>query len=225
MAIIVEDGTRVPNANSYATIAQADSYFGSVSNAAWLALTLAAKEAALVLGCQFIDNQQIYPYNGTRQTFTQNRQWPRTGAAYWATAPAVPESVIPSDVVLANIIAAGASAAGLLPASVAGGQEVKREKVDVIEIEYFHSNQGKLPDSSEVVGGNILASKGYSPVTGLLLPFLKDSILTRGTSVSRAQASRRGPWYIPAVKPPSFARGAFDAAPLAEDASLTGRTP
>ena len=49
MAIIVEDGTGLANANSFISVAGADAYWAEVTTPAlWNAANTAAKEAALV---------------------------------------------------------------------------------------------------------------------------------------------------------------------------------
>lgn len=55
MALIVEDGTGVKNANSYVTSSEADDYFSLRNNATWKALTTQQKEAALISASSYAD--------------------------------------------------------------------------------------------------------------------------------------------------------------------------
>lgn len=226
MALILEDGTMPPGANSYASVMQADTYFTNVGNYAWLALSVDDKEIALIKGAAFCNNQQVYPYGGNQQTLTQFMPWPRTGASYWNSAPQIPDSLIPNDLIQANIVAAGLSADGQLPSTSPGGQETKREKVGVLEVEYFHSSQGQSTTSGGAIGADVISTQGHPAVTGLLMPLLREDIISNseGTQVTRQQAARRAGWYIPASTPPSFSRGQFDKVPLAEDTLLRERT-
>jgi hypothetical protein len=68
MALVVEDGTGLANANSYISVAYADAYFTDRANAAWGTATQQAKEAALInassyLDIRFSDNLRGIPLN------------------------------------------------------------------------------------------------------------------------------------------------------------------
>jgi hypothetical protein len=223
MALVVEDGTGVAGANVYADVAAADLWYADLADTAWAALTVAAKETALIQGCRYCDNQQIYPLASTKTTAIQSLQWPRPTASYWGGEPLIPPNVVPVEVVRANIVAAGLYASGSLPSADQGGLQVIREKVDVLEVQYA-APQNTTP---EVIGATTLTKFGHPAVTGLLLPFLRADVLTdstTGTTVSRLQASRRATWYQPASQPSSFSRGQFDKVPLSEDAVMKART-
>ena len=73
--LIVEDGTVIANANSYATIAFVDSYHGLRANTAWLNATVANKVAALVDATAYVDAR--WNFIGTRSEETQTLEWPR----------------------------------------------------------------------------------------------------------------------------------------------------
>lgn len=77
MPIIVEDGTGITDANSYASVAFADAYFTDFANAAWAALTQPAKESALMQASQYIDLVWSRVYPGTKYRETQGLGWPR----------------------------------------------------------------------------------------------------------------------------------------------------
>lgn len=76
MALITEDGTGLANAESLASVADADLYFSNRGEAAWAALTTAAKEQALR---KATDYMQVYRqrWAGFRKTSTQALDWPR----------------------------------------------------------------------------------------------------------------------------------------------------
>jgi hypothetical protein len=78
MAIVVEDGTGLPNSVSYASVAEADAYFLAKGNLVWAALTNAAKEVALVNATDYIDTRWFHALPGTRPNETQALEFPRT---------------------------------------------------------------------------------------------------------------------------------------------------
>src|SRR5690606_27756416 len=77
MALIVEDGTGLPNAEAYISVADADSYFAKRGNSAWAALTVDAKEVALRLGADYMAAVYGPRWCGERLTDTQALDWPR----------------------------------------------------------------------------------------------------------------------------------------------------
>src|ERR1022692_502714 len=76
LTLIKEDGTGRTDANSYAIVADADSYFeGHLYASAWTAATATTKAAALVMATRLVDSQ--YQFNGFRAHDAQALQWPR----------------------------------------------------------------------------------------------------------------------------------------------------
>ncbi|HOC55688.1 MAG TPA: hypothetical protein PKI20_08715 [Verrucomicrobiota bacterium] len=76
LTLIKEDGTGRTDANSYATVAEADSYFEAhLYASAWTAATAGTKAAALVMATRLVDSQ--YQFHGYRAHDTQALQWPR----------------------------------------------------------------------------------------------------------------------------------------------------
>lgn len=83
MALVVEDGTGIVDANSYVDVAFVDSYFNDRGNTSWTGddtaksgwLIQATDYAEMVYGNRFI---------GQRSTDTQALSWPRTNAANYA---------------------------------------------------------------------------------------------------------------------------------------------
>ena len=80
MAIIVEDGSGVPNANSYTSVAAADAYFLIRENpAAWTGATTDAKEEALRMSTAYLTEQFGNRWRGVIDSDTQGLDWPRGG--------------------------------------------------------------------------------------------------------------------------------------------------
>lgn len=77
MALVVEDGTGLVNADSYVSIAAADAYHTSVGTTAWAAAADPAKEIALRKATQYVDAH--YNFRGDVYSATQALSWPRVG--------------------------------------------------------------------------------------------------------------------------------------------------
>lgn len=76
LTLIKEDGTGKPDANSYATVADANAYCdGHLYATAWTNATDDQKAVALVMATRLIDAE--WQFNGTRTTAGQALQWPR----------------------------------------------------------------------------------------------------------------------------------------------------
>lgn len=156
MAFVPETGAGLSNSNSYASVAQADSYFADRGNADWAALTTTIKEQALVKATDFLEATYRSSWKGYRVTSTQALSWPRADVV--ADAFPIPANIVPLPVVYACAELAIRSTTTQLLADQ--GQTVKREKVDVLEIEY--------QDYSD-------PTERYPAVNRLLLPFLLSS--------------------------------------------------
>lgn len=143
--------------------------------AAWLEqmgheLPAGAPTAAVLRarGTAYVDGYERYWTGQRTGGVMQELGWPRTGATVNCTTP-VPDDVIPPAVVAATYRAAwlDAETPGVLMGStVTAGARVKRQKVDVIEREFF--DDGK----TEVGGG-----PGFidSTIDGLLGQFICDA--------------------------------------------------
>lgn len=119
-------------------------------------------------GSAYVDGYERYWTGQRTDGVMQELGWPRTGATINCVTP-VPVDVIPPAVVTASYRAAwlDAETPGILTGSSAtAGSRVKRQKVDVIEREFF--DDGK----TEVGGG-----PGFidSMIDGLLGQFICDT--------------------------------------------------
>lgn len=133
MALIIEDGTIVAGAESYVTAAEATTYHTARGNAAWTG-TDTVKEAALLKAAAYLDGHYCNRFKGSKyQPLEQTMQWPRAGVfidGHLLDAYTIPQRLKDAQCELALI----ALSADLAPPVAAG---VKREKVDVLETEYF----------------------------------------------------------------------------------------
>lgn len=84
MALIVEDGTGLPNANSFVTVADVTEYIAKYTvsgvNTVWDALDTAGKERHIQLATQHLVIKYDGRWKGTISTNTQALPWPRAGA-------------------------------------------------------------------------------------------------------------------------------------------------
>jgi hypothetical protein len=131
MTFVVENGTGLINANSYASVAAADAYATLRGITAWTG-TNTVKESALVRATDYLEATYREAWRGYRYTGTQALSWPRSNVE--VDLFPVPSDIVPVAVVNACIeLAIRALTESLLDDQ---GQKVRRERVDVIEIEY-----------------------------------------------------------------------------------------
>lgn len=166
MAVVVEDGTIVDLANSYGDLAAADTYHEDMGNTAWADLDDEVKEAALIRGTLMIEarfNGRWIGYKTNNDDgdpkVKQRLAWPRRkdrdvddpedlgppdGTSTLEPLKDVDGveigvNEIPREVQFACFEAAFMQASGnsLVPDNVGSDKYVKRNKVDVIEQEFF----------------------------------------------------------------------------------------
>jgi hypothetical protein len=141
MALIVEDGTGKTDAESYISVADADTYFNNRGNATWAALTSTAKEQALRKATDYMQASYTLRWDGIKVSSTQALDWPRAyveikqATGGYSSLPAYyVDNAVP--VVVANAcaeLAVRASAADLLADA---GAQVKQEVVGPLSVTY-----------------------------------------------------------------------------------------
>lgn len=160
MSLTTEDGTGVYGAESYQTVAGADTYWGNRTQAAlyttWNAATTAKKEGALREGSAFIDATWGPRFRGVVRGTVQGLLFPRTDAFDDAgyPLPGLPEELKRA----AAELAARALSATLTPDIKAGGGVLKRVKAGSVEVEYDNN------------GGRV--EKTYPAIDRMLSPLL-----------------------------------------------------
>jgi hypothetical protein len=138
MALVVEDGTGLANAESYASVADADTRLAARGFALWDTMSEAEKEQALRRSTDYMVQVYRNRWAGTRVTTTQALDWPRIDVPRLDVAGSYseyPSDELPAEIVWACIDLAYKGAGGPLTPSALGRKTV-REKVDVIEVEY-----------------------------------------------------------------------------------------
>lgn len=175
MAIVLEDGSGVADANSYAEVTTADAYHSARGNATWTEASTSpdqGKTAALVRATAAIDAAYRMRFPGVRTNGRdQALEWPR---AYAITDASDPDSIgnitdaegweIDTDEIPQEIIDAVCEAAlreliepgSMMPDLVRGGW-IKRLKAGSVEIEY---------------GSNATPETVYSLIDGILAKLL-----------------------------------------------------
>lgn len=167
MALIVEDGSGLPDAESYASVALATAYHASRGNAAWAAIaTDADREAYLRRATDYMTQTYRTKWAGSRVTTTQALDWPRNwvpmldapnsmppgywGASYYASDD-VPLAVSNACAELALKAIAGPLAPDL-------AAQATRKTVGPITVEYAQGSRQQVK---------------YQDIEGMLQPFLK----------------------------------------------------
>lgn len=158
MALVVETGAGLSNANSYVSVEFANSYVADfASSSTWSAAESSRKESLLRLATQFLDLN--YRYKGYRTSLTQALAWPRSSASDYNDRYGgistddnqyISSDEIPLCVKQATVEAALRFLAGDDPlAAIADPGSVKRQFVKI----------GQIEEEMEYAGG-----KGQSPL-------------------------------------------------------------
>jgi hypothetical protein len=163
MTLIVEDGSVVPNAESYCTVAFADTYLASVGKGdAWDAAD--DKEVQLRLGAYYMLAYYRNKWAGYRWTVSQSLDWPRawvpipdTLASYGPFPYYVANNIVPLEVQRANAeLACRAITEDIIP-DVSPEDMATRVKLGQLEIDYSPSG---------------VIVKAYRQIDFMLAPYL-----------------------------------------------------
>jgi len=131
MSLVIENGTEVPNAQSYVTVAEVIAF----AVARGIVLPSTADAAVEILIHKAMDMlESLEPqFQGARVTSTQPLAWPRKGVML--NGFPVPENSIPALLKKGLCqLATDASSIDLMP--LGDGREVIEEKVDVLSTKY-----------------------------------------------------------------------------------------
>lgn len=162
MAFVVEDGTSKEDANSYISVADADTYIAVfTTRTAWDEATTSAKEIALQRATQYLDNYYGARYKGTRRDQDQALMWPRI----WAKD--LDGFTFPCDELPACLVNATAEVAD----RIVDGDNPLADQSDTAKIRSQKTVVGPIEESVEYIGGMELGKK-YPNVEGILRPIL-----------------------------------------------------
>jgi hypothetical protein len=138
--LIVEDGTGLSNADSYASLAEANLYHANHGNVDWSDIDATTKEQLLRKATDYMVAQYRLQYAGYRRYSTQSLDWPRLYVPLIDSLSAnvfpqyVDFDIVPTTVKNACAELALKSYTAILMQDLTQG--IIREKVDVIEVEY-----------------------------------------------------------------------------------------
>ncbi len=132
MPLIVEDGTGLPNADSYISVADADTHFADRGITLWATMQEVEKEQAIRRATDYMEGWYSQDWSGSRLTQAQALSWPRQGVKVdgWY----LPTDQVPSLVVKACAEVAFRAAGGDLNPDLAA--QVKSETVGPISVTY-----------------------------------------------------------------------------------------
>ncbi|MGY2048907.1 DnaT-like ssDNA-binding protein [Methylobacterium sp. JK268] len=161
MPLIVEDGSGLPSAESYVSVAASDAYHAARANTGW-AGDDAIKEAALRRATEFLDSLFEGRWIGRPAIRGQGLCWPRQ-RAYDAGLTLLPANIVPRGVIRATCEAAlrELQSPGSLQPDVHPGERIVSETVGPLSVEY--GDQG--------VGGDVLPV--VTIVNRLVAPLLR----------------------------------------------------
>ena len=176
MAFTVEDGTGLPDANSYVDVDFADSYFQERGITAWTGGD-EAKQAWLIQATDYIEQVFAWRFVGVKMTEEQGLAWPRRGAVS-REGVQLTDGVMPVALLRATCQYALRAVTGpLMPDPVvdATGFAVvtTRKKVGPIEKEFRVMGSGGAP----------ILVRSYPAADGLLAGLLRQG--AGGTRVIR----------------------------------------
>lgn len=80
ITVTVEDGSIVPNANSYVAVAYVDDYHAQRGRLSWADFSDEKKKACVILATDYVDKRFGNLYRGIRRNQDQYLQWPRLNA-------------------------------------------------------------------------------------------------------------------------------------------------
>lgn len=170
IAIIVEDGSNIANANSFVTIAQARAY------AAERGVTLAVADddvaVQLIKAKDYLESFAMR-YQGEMTNEDQSLQWPRIDVYLYGSEIAFPSNAIPKELKAAQnaTVVALAQGVDIMP-NYSASDFVTREKVGPIETEYADPTKvGIVPTLTGV--DSLLAPLFGSTATGFALRTLR----------------------------------------------------
>jgi hypothetical protein len=155
MALVVEDGTGLPNADSYISVAEYKAYADG-RGYDYSALTDAQLEQKLREGTQFIDT--IQRFKGIQLVSTQALEWPRSGAYDWSGREV---SGVPKRVKDAQAEATYKAQTESLYTDADRGGMIKSESVGPISVTYMDGAP---------------ATKLFTAVMNLLKPFFRSKL-------------------------------------------------
>lgn len=132
MTIVVEDGTGLATAVSYASVLTADTYWSAELDETWSGFSTSEKEIALIRATREIEALYANRFVGQRNSIAQALSWPRTDAV--DRDGLLRDGQVPTPVLIATIELARTTATED-PRTTSDTSDVLAEKIKVGPIE------------------------------------------------------------------------------------------
>lgn len=132
MALIIEDGSIVENANSYVTLTEARDY--ATARGFTLPTDDAALEALLISAIDYLEGKRAEYQGDKTEPLNQELQWPRTGVKIDCTE--IDSDFIPKELKQAQIRLAIEKNSGVDIQPTRSGGFIKKEVAGPLETEY-----------------------------------------------------------------------------------------
>lgn len=169
MALVVETGAGLTNANAYVAVVEVDAYASDRGITDWAALSNTAKESAILSATTYLDAN--FMYSGSLTNPAQALSWPRTDAYDRANNVPVPPNIVPTTIKRACMDLAVKSGTGtILLEDQPHGGAIKSEQVGPLKVEYMDG----------APAATLFA------VTGLIKGLLRSDSKTYGLSIKGA---------------------------------------
>ena len=153
MTLIIEDGQGLPDANSYIDELDAVNFLPSFHMEDWRKMKTKEKFDRLILASRFIDT--AFRWVGTQKTLEQGLQWPRENVRFQnhgISSDTVPKVIKRASLMALVII----SEQGMEVFQLNTGVQIKKEKMAVMEIEFFQQTENKECKSEYDAINNLL---------------------------------------------------------------------
>ena len=131
MTLIIEDGSQVVNANSFVTDAEYTTY--STARGLTVGATVSDREQELIKAVDYLQSVEN-SLQGYRSSSTQELIYPRYGVTLYGYVLA--SDKIPKELKNAQMEAAVYATSGVLLSNTTNNN-IKSEKLDTLEVEYF----------------------------------------------------------------------------------------
>ena len=127
----------ITTSNSYITVEQADEFHGARGNTEWMESDPVDRESWLLEAMDYMNAN--YVWSGIKTQRDQPLDWPRA-YVYDEDGYYIDSDVTPQEILDAQALLADYARTGPLLTDVAAGGQVKRDKVDVLETEWFQGS-------------------------------------------------------------------------------------
>lgn len=164
MALIVENGTEVAGANTYASDAEFIAY--AAARGKTIASTATNREIQLIKAMDYIEGHRA-KFKGTKNNQLQALQWPRYNVVidtYYLDSDEIPQELKEAQMEAAIFI----NSSEILKSGTI--QNISREKLDKLEVAYFSGGSYEVARTDSVdVKLDVLLNRGSSGLNGVVI--------------------------------------------------------